>query len=254
MEISKNVLYFFGLAILIVTLRFSGCSCQPSSVSKPVDTRNRISVKEPEIEDEYEEALFDKPSSLNLKKDLDPVMRSRLTDLERDYFEGRFDFVVPGAEELLKMVGEDRRMQLRLYYLLARSHARNRNPRQAQHYEKLFRKLFVSERESAPKVHKGASKITEVMKKSEVNFKKVHPNWDLDGDGQIWANVLVWRKLDREGPHAVVSIEHPGGGTIHASQSGANLQGYLENLGLLKKGTVLQRDQRFGFYFLISAN
>lgn len=242
---------WIALLGLVLFGSIPGCQCSgPEPKPPPTEAPKKQRVEpDPILEDEDD--LFERPTSLNLSRDLAPAMRSRLKDLERDYFESRFDFVIPSAERLLSMVGDDPRMKLRLYYLLARSHARNRNPTQAQHYEKLFRELFVEHRGKAPKTHQQSPKIHKLLEASETEFDKVHPNWNLDGDGEIWANVLVWRRLDREGPQAVVTMDHPGGGTIHASQSGVNLEAYLEGLGLSDDDGSLSRDQRFGFYYKI---
>lgn len=228
-----------------------GCSCvssPPPPPATPTATPTRAGPRDPEV---APEALWKEPESLNVSRGLAPQVERRLQDLERDYFGGQFVYVIQEARELLDLAGKEPRMRLRLYYLLARSHARNRDPAKARHYEELFRELFTELHQKPPRGPADAARVAGLVERSEQLFQGVHPGWDLDADGEMWANVRVWRRLDREGPHAVISEEHPGGGVIHASLSAENLKATLQDLGLFGPDTVLERDQRFGFYYLI---
>jgi hypothetical protein len=195
--------------------------------------------------------LWRAPSRLEPEQGIDPRVASRLKDLRRDYFEGRFGFVLQEAEELLALAADAPQMKLRLYYLMARAAARNRQPSVASRYEKLFRELYLKLHRNAPRQAADHAKLRGLVKRSQEIYQEVHPGWNADADGATWANVRIFRLLDREGPHAVITEKHPGGGIIHASLDRANLQAYLEDLGIWNDGTVLERDQRFDFFYLL---
>lgn len=242
------VLMLLGLLVL----GFRGCGCGESEPppGPPAPTRSDRPLSEVE-ETLEEENLWKMPTQLNPVQGLEPRVASRLDDLKRDYFEGRFSYVVQEAKELLDLAGDDPQMRLRLYYLMARASARNRQPSEASRYEKLFRDLYLKLHKAAPRLPSDNAKIRGLVERSEKIHKEVHPAWNADADGMVWANVRIFRLLDREGPHAVITEEHPGGGIIHASLDRRNLEAYLQDLGLLGGSAVIEKDQRFDFYYLL---
>ena len=245
----------WAAALALLGLVVAGCSCTSSSPPPPPPTEAPATrAPEPEGPEVLDVApsIWRKATSLVERDGLEPRIVARLRDLERDYFDRQFAYVTQEARDLLDMAGEDPKMRLRLYYLLARAHARNREPTEASRYERLFRELYLELRDDPPRAAAARPQVRSLVERSEELYQEVHPAWNQDADGVMWANVRVFRELDRAGPHATISREHPGGGVIHAGMNQDELVAYLEDLGLWKQEeTVLQRDQRYGFFYWI---
>lgn len=181
----------------------------------------------------------------------DPALLERLQDLEADYLALKFAWVIGEAEPMLAQAEGDPQLQLDLFYLLARAHARNGNPTEANRYERLFKDLLDSLRKGSPRDEDEAAAAKAVLDRSEEIFQEVHPAWDADRDGGVWVNVRLHRLLSRQPPDAVLTEKHPDGALIHASMNLKALEDELTLKGLLRPDQPVQRDQRFGFYFWI---
>ncbi len=192
------------------------------------------------------------PTSLVDLKGVAPGIAARLEALEADYLAGEHTFAIASAEQLLDSLPEgETELRLRLYYLLARSYARERNPGQASHYERLFRELFEKLQGAPPRDGSAQARLHGAMDRSVQLLHEVHPAWASDPDGSPWVNVRLMRRLERAGPLAVISEEHPGGGgLIHACLSPKPLQEFAADHDLGEDTHPLQRDPRFGFFFL----
>lgn len=245
----------WAAALALLGLVVAGCSCTSSPPPPPAATgaaRPAPSAPAEPPEDEPAPALWRKAISLVERDGLEPRVAARLRDLERDYFDRQFAYVTQEAQDLLDMAGDDPKMRLRLYYLLARAHARNRQPTEASRYERLFRELYLKLRDDPPRAAAARPQVRGLVERSEELYQDIHPAWNQDADGVMWANVRVFRELDRAGPHATITREHPGGGVIHAGMNRDELVAYLGDLGMWDpEKTVLQRDQRYGFFYWI---
>lgn len=245
-----------ALALAATAALTTGCSCSSTPAPTP-DVGGPSQAPASAFDDALDPGEDDAPvwrraRALSPDKGLEPGVRARLSTLEADYFAGKHEYVISSAEQLLDLMPDaDPELKLRLYYLLARSHARNRNPGRARHYEELFRKLHTELYGQDARGAASRDGLEGFVEAGDQIVQAVNPGWDTDGEGMTWANVRIQRELDRAGPREVLTRDHPGGGTIHAAFDPESLEEFRDQRGMDPDEYPIQRDQRFGFYFVL---
>ncbi len=172
----------------------------------------------------------------------------KLAELKDLHEEGRYSYLIPPAESLLRRTDLDPKMRIELAYLLAKSYKAIGEHRKAEEMRNTLKQLreqhLASKRLAAQRsLRTRVRKIVADMRQGGLE--------QLPEELQVRQNELIDQELNRALPEAVLVLDALGGGTIHCSRDAEALQSCVEDVLIGGEPPILSHDTEFDFYYVI---
>jgi hypothetical protein len=240
------------LLLLVLLVCSSSLGCFGDSPEAPTPKPTRAVVDADDDDD-----LSSEPSVQHTSRAADVFsMRSKIDEVRYLYEQGRESYAASQAEGLIPLLEPDSRERLELHFLAARCYEKMGEARDRARHDEAFRRLLETlgrSKQHESRINEGRA-VRELIDRSIEMARERAPDGPRtrDAQGEEMFNVRCFRRLERVSAEEVLHESFEEGGEIFYGRNGAKVRDHVaEAKGLDQLDVVVQREQRFNFYYCI---